>query len=271
LRGTLIGSRLTAVVAMVAMVGLALAAGSSAAAKPSYVALGDSYASGTGTGVYYPADASCDQSPDSYPPLVAKAKGYALSFAACAGATTAEVVSTQLGDLSRSTALVTVQIGGNDAGFIAVLEDCALHQPTCENAISTSDAFIERSLPAVLARTYAAIRAAAPKAKVVVVGYPRLFTASGASCGLKVFTGSRERSLNQTANLLDAVVEREARSHGFKFLDPRTAFAGHEICSRSPWVNDVTLTSIQKSYHPNIAGEAAYARLLETLLRASGA
>lgn len=242
-----------------------LAAVPAAAAARSYVALGDSYASGDGTGVYYSADPSCYRSPYSYPPLVAAEQGDALTFAACSGATTATVDSGQLAALSGSTAVVTIQVGGNDAGFSSVMESCALFYFTCQSSINRADAYIDNSLPAALNTTYAAIRADAPDARVVVVGYPHLFTAAGATCGFNLLTSAHERELNHTADLLDGVIASEAAAHGFSFVDPRSAFASHELCSPSPWLNNDTIP-LQESYHPNIAGEAAYARLVEAAL-----
>src|SRR5215475_7439102 len=76
-----------------------------AAAAASYVALGDSYSSGVGTRVYYNDGTSCQRSPDAYAPQVAAAKGYALTFVACSGAKTSDVISNQLGPLSSTTSL----------------------------------------------------------------------------------------------------------------------------------------------------------------------
>jgi lysophospholipase L1-like esterase len=237
-----------------------LGAVSAAAAAPSYVALGDSYAAGDGTGVYY--NTSCYTSPDSYPPLVAAKDGYALTFAACSGATTSTVISSQLGSLNSSTSLVTLQVGGNDAGFTNVMENCALYYFTCQSAIDSADTYIRNTLPAALNTTYADIRADAPHATVLVVGYPHLFTASGNTCGINLLTSSHEKSLNQTADLLDSAIASAAASHGFSFVDARNGFASHEICSSSAWLNNDTIP-VQKSYHPNIAGESEYATLVE--------
>ena len=57
------------------------------AAAPAYVALGDSYASGTGTRSYISDGTSCQRSTSAYPSLIAAARGYALNFRACSGAT----------------------------------------------------------------------------------------------------------------------------------------------------------------------------------------
>ena len=66
------------------------------AAAPAYVALGDSYASGTGTRSYIADGTSCQRSTSAYPSLIAAARGYALNFRACSGATVADVTNTQL-------------------------------------------------------------------------------------------------------------------------------------------------------------------------------
>lgn len=252
--------RRTSLVGLAVGICAMLGTASTAAAAPSYVALGDSYASGDGTGVYY--NTSCYTSPDSYPPLVAARAGYALTFAACSGATTTTVISSQLSSLSGSTTLVTIQVGGNDAGFTSVMESCALYYFTCSSAINTADNYIRNSLPAALNKTYSDVRAAAPNATVLVVGYPHLFTASGNTCGFNLLTSSHEKSLNQTADLLDSALASAAASHGFGFIDARAGFASHEICSSSPWLNNDTIP-IQESYHPNIPGEAEYASLVE--------
>ena len=252
--------RRTSLVGMAVGICVMLGATSAAGAAQSYVALGDSYASGDGTGVYY--NTSCYTSPDSYPPLVAAKEGYSLTFAACSGATTSSVISGQLGSLSSSTALVTVQVGGNDAGFTSVMENCALYYFTCSSAINNANSYIKNSLPAALNTTYTDIRAHAPNATVLVVGYPHLFTAAGNTCGFNLLTSSHEKSLNQTADLLDGALAAAAASHGFGFIDPRAAFASHELCSSSAWLNNVTIPT-QESYHPNIPGEAGYASLVE--------
>lgn len=255
--------RRLSLVGLAVAISVILGTASAAAAGPSYVALGDSYASGDGTGVYY--NTTCYTSPDSYPPLVAARDGYSLSFAACSGATTGTVISGQLGSLSASTSLVTIQVGGNDAGFANVMENCALYYFTCSSAISSADNYIQNKLPAALNTTYADVRAAAPSARVLVVGYPHLFTATGTTCGFNLLTSSHEKSLNQTADLLDGVIATAAAGHGFGFVDPRSAFGSHELCSSSPWLNNVTIPT-QESYHPNIPGEAGYASLIEAIL-----
>ncbi|WP_241901525.1 hypothetical protein [Nocardioides houyundeii] len=55
------------------------------AAPPTYVALGDSYSSGTGTRSYIDDGTSCKRSTAAFPSLIAIARGYSLNFRACGG------------------------------------------------------------------------------------------------------------------------------------------------------------------------------------------
>jgi lysophospholipase L1-like esterase len=235
----------------------------SAAAASQYVALGDSYSSGVGTRVFY--NEECSRSPDAYGPKIAAARGYTLSFQACSGATTTEVNSKQLGTLSSSTSLVTITIGGNDAGFSNVIVNCALYYFTCGSAISEANSFIANKLPALLDTTYGDIRSRASTAHVVVLGYPHLFTAEGKTCNFNLLTSGNEKKLNETADKLDGVVAARAAAHGFTFVDSRNAFLPHEVCSSSEWLNGQS-NPLSESYHPNVAGQADFTSQVEAVL-----
>ena len=71
---------------------VAVVAGAAPAqAANSYVALGDSYSSGTGTRSYIDDGTTCQRSVYAYPSLIAASKGMTLNFRACSGATVANV------------------------------------------------------------------------------------------------------------------------------------------------------------------------------------
>jgi len=188
-----------------------------------------------------------------------------LSFQACSGATTTEVNSKQLGTLSSSTALVTITIGGNDAGFSNVILNCALYFFTCSSAISEANSFIEKKLPALLDTTYSDIRAKATTAHVVVLGYPHLFTSDGKTCNVNFLTSSNEKKLNETGDKLDGAISARAAAHGFTFVDPRNAFLPHEVCSSSEWLNGQS-NPLSESYHPNVSGQADFTTQVESVL-----
>jgi len=227
------------------------------AAPPSYVALGDSYSSGVGTRSYLNDGSSCQRSVYAYPSLIAAAKGYALNFRACSGATVADVTNSQLSALSAANAYVTISVGGNDAGFASVLTTCA--QPSwlsnCTGAVDGAQRYITNTLPGSLGTLYASIRAKAPNAKVVVVGYPRIF--NGTDCNLLTwFSGSEMTRLNQTADQLDSTIAAAAEWAGFGFVSPVQAFVGHAVCDRPEWINGLS-SPITESFHPNRSGQAS--------------
>ena len=241
-------------------------AATASAASTSYVALGDSYSSGLGTGSYLNDGTSCSRSMYAYPALDAARLGLNLTLRACAGSTIADVRATQLSALGASTGYVTVTAGGNDIGFVSVLTECA--KPAwfsdCNGAIDAAVAVIRGQLPTALAGLYADIRAHAPNARTVVVGYPRLF--NGVDCNLLTwFSGAEMTRLNATADLLDSVTAAAASAAGFGFVDPRATFTGHAVCSSSPWINNLTWP-IDDSYHPNKAGHVGYAAVVAPAL-----
>src|SRR5688572_21116317 len=134
-----------------------------------YVAQGDSYASGTGTREYY--DSGCQRSNHSYAKQLADQKGLNLSHVACSGARIPDVRTKQLGALSAATDLVTISVGGNDAGFANVITQCAKPWPwTCGGDINNARNFINNTLPGQLDALYTEIETRAPNAQVIVVG-----------------------------------------------------------------------------------------------------
>jgi lysophospholipase L1-like esterase len=234
----------------------------SAAAAPQYVALGDSYSSGVGTRVFYEEPGECDRSPDAYGPKIAAAKGYTLSFQACGGAKTTDVNAKQLGTLSASTALVTISIGGNDAGFSNVIINCALYYFTCGSAISEADEFITKKLAGLLETTYKDIHAKATTAQVIVLGYPKLFTKEGKTCNVNFLTSGNEKKMNEAAEKLDGVVKGRAEAMKFTFVNPTSAFEAHEVCASEEWLNGQS-NPLSESYHPNVKGQEEFAKLIE--------
>ncbi|WP_156756642.1 SGNH/GDSL hydrolase family protein [Actinokineospora pegani] len=240
--------------AVVTAVGLAAPAAAAPAAGK-YVALGDSYASGTGAGSYGDSG-GCKRSANSYARLWADANApSAFSFAACSGAVTSDVLDNQLSAVTADTALVTISIGGNDAGFGTVMTNCNLgSDATCVAENAAAQDFARSTLPGRLDSVYSQIAARAPSARVVVLGYPRIYQLGG-SCSIGL-SETKRAAVNGSADALAEVVSARAAAHGFTFVDGRTAFSGHEICaSGDRWLNSVTYP-VDESYHPNAAGHS---------------
>ncbi|PAZ16114.1 lipase [Streptomyces sp. SA15] len=241
--------------ACAALTGAATAQASQLAAPGGYVALGDSYSSGLGAGSYLSASGDCKRSTKAYPYLWAAAHSpSSFDFTACSGARTGDVLANQLTPLSAATALVSISVGGNDAGFADVMTTCVLQSDSsCVSRINTAKAYVDTTLPGQLDGVYSAIRAKAPHARVVVLGYPRFYKLGTSCLGL---SETKRKAINDAADHLDTAIAKRAADHGFVFGDVRPTFTGHEICSGSSWLHSLNWLNVGESYHPTAAGQS---------------
>jgi lysophospholipase L1-like esterase len=227
-----------------------------------YVALGDSYSSGTGTRTYY--DSGCQRSVYSYPYLLHNAHpDWTFVHAACSGAKTGDIINTQSASLNASTNWVSYTIGGNDAGFSSVITECAYPSwaSDCNGAINNAQSYINNTLPGRLDLVNNKIKSLAPSAKVVVLDYPRLFNGQDCNAGT-FFSPSEETRLNQTADMLRDRLREAATRAGpnFLFRDVIPPFIGHAVCdggggSSTEWINGLS-NPVGESYHPKTTGHA---------------
>jgi len=254
--GSTVQSALRRVVPLFASLIMLLAFAGTAFAADKYVALGDSYSSGTGTRSYT-LNSGCQRGVLAYPYLVAQQRANtALTFVACSGAKTTDVMNNQISSVTSDTKIVTITIGGNDAGFSSVITQCALPWPwTCGSNITNAQNYIRNTLPGQLNTVYSGIQTRAPTATVVVLGYPRLFM--GVDCNAGTFFSTDEMTkLNATADLLRDTTRARAQAYGFTFKDAIPPFTGHAVCSSTEWLNGLS-NPVGDSYHPNATGHSA--------------
>jgi lysophospholipase L1-like esterase len=226
----------------------------SALAADKYVALGDSYSAGNGANSSN-LDSSCNRNTYAYPYLLAQQKGLALTFVACSGAVTGDVINNQVNSLTSDTSLVTITIGGNDIGFTNLILACTTLG--CSSQIASSQSKINNELPAKLNSTYAAIRARAPTARVVVLGYGRPFANPPRTClGATGVSSSEETSLTALVDSLNTTIRTRAAAYGFSYADINPYWAGHDVCASNPFTNGLTLLHTADSYHPTRNGYA---------------
>ena len=243
---------LTAVVAVLAATATTATGADSAT---HYVALGDSYSSGTGTRDYLPDSGRCMRGTKAYPELWARSHHVdSFAFDACAGATTDDLIANQLGDLDRNTTLATMTIGGNDVGFAQVIRRCLLNdEATCERVVGGGEQRARDELPAKLDRAFHDVSRKAPNADVVVLGYPHINELG--ECDIPGYTEAKRARINKGADLLDGIIAKHARAAGLHYVDAREQFSGHAVCSADPWLNGPTLP-LSESFHPNADGHA---------------
>jgi lysophospholipase L1-like esterase len=224
-----------------------------------YFALGDSFASGLGAGEYFLTGGLCFRSSRAYPALLAAARSSeSFQFIACGGSTTADVRRIQVPRLSRATRLVTLTVGGNDAGFSRALAACLRSNSTdtgCDKALDESERVLRDELPDKLRRTYREIAVAAPEARVVLAGYPHLFETGSRDCSAG--TPARRNRINTLTDRLDDLIRKTGERQGFGFADVRGAFAGHGVCARAgteEWIRPLKLLD-PASFHPTAEGQ----------------
>jgi hypothetical protein len=205
------------------------------------------------------------------------------AFWACSGARTTNVLPRSLGgvgqgagydgrpqldsaDLAKAN-LVTLTIGGNDAGYVDLLVNCALFKCDTPAFVSERTARIDALRPQ-LVKVYGAIAARAPRARILVLGYAQPFPATPAeqSCpALQAFAGEQDmiRALGVHLNDTIASAVATARSKGanIRFVPVAARFAGHEICGlKGAWMNGIVQSRTgfgvdPGSFHPNLLGQ----------------
>jgi lysophospholipase L1-like esterase len=273
-RGRFLSYLVTMVVALAGIVTVgALPAAATKSGTVQYVALGDSYAAGQGAGSYLN---SCMQSGKGYSELLDSEKRIHLQTnATCTGATTSDVANTQLSALNRGTRLVTLTVGGNDLDVSGVATACTTGTPpACQTAINNALALLavgpggESVLGSRLTDLYAEAADAAPKARVVVTGYPYLFeppSPSDPNAAITAAINNATTALNAT--IRQAVTATHVTGVNIVYVDVTAAFAKHGI-GAEPHLLFIKPAGAD-AFHPNAAGYRAYATAVSAALPAA--
>jgi hypothetical protein len=227
-----------------------------------YIALGDSYSSGVGTGSFY--NEACGRSIYAYPYLLHNSHpDWTFINATCENRTTIDMIQEQLPILTADVNWITYTIGGNDAEFENVMRECFF--TNCDADITEAQTVIKDTLPARLDLVNKIIKEKSPNAKVIVLDYPRLF--NGKSCTTAI-SESEQKRLNETAELMKTAINAAAVRAGsnFIFKDVIPIFEPHAICeggsgSTTEWINGVSIDPLssypfRESFHPKITGQA---------------
>ncbi|MEU1375463.1 SGNH/GDSL hydrolase family protein [Streptomyces triculaminicus] len=236
-----------------------------------YVAMGDSVASGAGLAPRI--DLPCLRSANNYPHHIAR-QLHPASFTdvTCQGAR-ATGLGRQLAVLSRQTTLVTLTIGANEIAARDVVLKCTLagalvlHGSPCRDSYRQAgrDELHRKATEAEgkVADALRAVRRRAPHARILLVGYLKLFPADGPGCRPRETFADGDRAyLSGLEDHLNTVLARAARTAGAEFIDLRPASTGHTICAGpgDRWVEGLLTAGPAQMFHPNLAGHRAVAR-----------
>lgn len=274
-------------VALAAILALGLSvlsvAPAASAAEPgaAYVAIGDSEAAGTGNLPY--VDQSCLRSKKSYPMLIGAMVG-GVASSACAGATTQDVIATQLGDLGSATQLVTLTAGVNNLDWQGVLAACssAGDPAACAAAMNAAGVALQ-GVPLGIAQVIGAVRMLAPNAMIVVTGYPMLFGDVTGACSVGAyqgtpvkFTAAQAAGVNLGLSQVNSAVQAGIAGYqaatgdpGVVYVDVTAGFDGHGLCDTGErWISGLVSgqATSDRGFHPNAAGQQAYAAIVGSAL-----
>ena len=251
------------------------------ATGPSYVAMGDSAAAaplvpdqGQPTG--------CFKSTNNYPSVLARRVG-AVSFTdvTCSGAQTEHLVSQQqptrtgpqppqLDAVRPDTRLVTITVGVNDVDLSRRAGACrrpSLDVAPCSASFAVDGVDpLSRAIEAKAtdwAALIEAVRAKAPSARIVVVGYGTYIRPQGCFPAEPInpvdaayFAGK----LDELQNLQ----QRVAADQGVEYFDPRPLSAGHDLCAAPAdrYFEGFVPVNPAAPLHPNGMGANAFGNAL---------
>jgi hypothetical protein len=290
---------------------------------PEYVALGDSWTADVvilnadGFPATEHAPIGCAQSHRNYPKLVAKAIGARVfRDASCGSATTDDFTRPQTGlptgganppqfdRLTKSTDLVTVGIGGNDAGIAGAGMDCfnllPIENPLPDGLLPhVPIPFVGGNLPPLggckekytrggvdrlarnikrsepkLVRALKQIHRISPGARILVVDYMRVIP-NHACYPLVPATDKDMLYIKAKFDQLNAMLKRAARKGDAELVNTAPRTRGHHLCTgaRERYAETLGLSvndpAIGVPAHPNAAGARAQAASVLDHLRAN--
>ncbi|MBM7788379.1 SGNH/GDSL hydrolase family protein [Tenggerimyces flavus] len=275
-----------ALVALSTTVGLLAAPAVAQADEPvEYVALGDSYAAGSGVlPIVKNRNPLCLQSSRNYPHVLAASIGANLDDRTCGGAATNDFneaqypgTPAQLNAVDEATDLITISIGGNDGGlFGTAIQECALAGLStggfgnpCERKYGSKyldiiDTIVYPNVKQALQLT----KDKGPNARIVVVGYPWIMPATrGCFPLMPVARGDVPYVRALQARLHDRIAQASSEE-GVEYVDLEQASEGKDTCGsiKTRWVEPVLGGTNPVIVHPNARGEAGMAAVVQATL-----
>jgi lysophospholipase L1-like esterase len=255
--------------------------------QANFVALGDSFATGSGLGSYL--DTTCYQSKYGYPVVLSTLStaptrdvtSYVCNGATSAGTGTSNSVAGQLVKfpttmVAASVKYVTLTVGGNDLGFVSAMTKCVTGSTDCnldKTVTGPIDAGLS-TLPGRITANVAAISVKFPNAQILVTGYPKLFQNPSSTNQCKVGTvlglfplymkASETKYLDDETVLLNsaisqgvALAQTQSLVSNVQFVDVAPKFDTHGLClgSTKSWIQSYSSSNTVGAFHPTQTGQ----------------
>ncbi|MCK2240855.1 MULTISPECIES: SGNH/GDSL hydrolase family protein [unclassified Crossiella] len=284
-----IAGRLTTIGAVAVAAAALFASGAEAAVRQvrHYVALGDSFTSGPLIPLPRLNPLGCARSTENYPSLLnRRIRPARFTDISCGAADTTNMTQpqsvplgrnpAQFSALTKDTDLVSVSIGGNDFSvFGETISTCASLRASDPGGAPCAKKFgdeLSKRIGQTEGRVVAVlrgIRERAPKARVLVVGYPRIAPPSGTCPNTLPFATGDYPFLDGVEQQLNAALRRAAGATGDTYVDTYGPSLGHDACQRRgvAWVNGQhTDLLAAASYHPFRTGMVGMADAVQRAL-----
>jgi lysophospholipase L1-like esterase len=170
-----------------------------------------------------------------------------------------------------------ITVGGDDAGgYSHIMGTCALLSFTGPSSNPCARHYRGRLAAAItadapkIASVLRGIRARAPAARVLVVGYPDIFPNTGKGCWPAVPIASGDVAYLRGLEIdLNRMLATEAAATGVTYVNTYTPTIGHDICQPEN-VRDVEGLlpgSLTEPFHPNARGHRVMAAQVLRALR----
>ena len=131
--------------------------------------------------------------------------------------------------------VITIGIGGNDAGFMDILKSC-IGLGTCDvagNDKGKEKMAVEiKGLFSTLVNTYQQIHLSSPSSKIYAIGYPKIIVPDG-NCGLLIenlLDKAERRFMDEGIIYLNEVISAAAKAAGVKYIDIQDSFGDFALC-----------------------------------------
>ncbi|MCW2856127.1 MAG: Lipase 2 precursor [Marmoricola sp.] len=250
-----------------------------------YAALGDSYSAGVALTPL--TDATCLRSSSNYAGLLADRLHIpSVDDATCGGAKSVNLTQPQvtqfgtnppqLDAVTADTKLVTLGIGLNDYNLSWALSYACIpvngvRTATCTAFLNAKQSVITdviKKIGDLVTNDLKEIRAKAPRARIVLIGYPRLL-ADDTDCPAQVPVPNEAADrIRETLRDVNDTFIHIAASQKVDYIDMYAASVGHDVCSADPWANgQYAIRGKAYAFHPFAAYHVAVADKLYALLK----
>lgn len=257
-----------------------------------YISLGDTFATGNPNGPSaLGPDAACLQHEGSYAFMFAndpKTKPDDYRLLACDDQSLTNVKIQQVPQIPRGADLVSITAGSANVELAIIVQRCDVLAAGnwwywCNEVLDVAEARTGRigdrsklaydpgtDLVALAADNLVlSVRARAPNALIVLLGYPRFLGSPVVDCithdRARRTTQSQKDRINVLMLYTNEALQRASRfDNKIVFKDPDDGYNDHRYCDEEPWFvpwNDGQ-TFEGGYYHPNIAGQKFYQQLL---------